>query len=68
MEQAMTPKARVACVNSAKGRQAYRNRRLTARVFDPQPATGGFPYNRRSVAECDPLAKRYKARDFGYDA
>ena len=25
--------------------------------IDPQPASGGFPYNLRSVAECDPRPK-----------
>jgi hypothetical protein len=68
MEQAMTPKARVGCVKSAFSRQGYRNRRVVARVFAPTAATGGFPYNLRSVAECDPLSKHFKPQDFGYDA
>jgi hypothetical protein len=64
----MDNRTRTAIIGSSHAMRKYRNRRDCARIFDPQPAAGGFPYNRRSVAECDPLAKRYKAQDFGYDA
>jgi hypothetical protein len=66
----MNRKAQSACVNSAKGRDAYRNRRACARIFDPQPATGGFPYNRLTVAETDRRHDKppvYVAGGFGYD-
>lgn len=73
----MDQRTRAACVNSSHARRKYRNRRLAAVAFDPQPATGGFPYNLRSVAECDPLPqprpKRVPreikvAREYGYEA
>jgi hypothetical protein len=71
----MNQKARIACVNSAKGRDRYRNMRSFARAVEPRAATGGFPYNLRSVAEADPLpsrrvdyAHKHDPKDYGCNA
>jgi hypothetical protein len=62
----------MAAINSSRHAfRRYLNRRIAARTAPPVPAIGGFPYNRRSVAECDPSRiktdRHERPEEYGYD-